>query len=50
MASRGTRTPGSDPRGGAHPGCGTVCLYSEELKAVFAGDVLMATGPVPHHR
>ena len=28
---------------------GSVCLYSEELEAVFAGDVLMASGPVPHH-
>ena len=27
---------------------GSVCLYSEELEAVFAGDVLMARGPVPH--
>ncbi len=26
---------------------GSVCLYSEELGAVFAGDVLMASGPVP---
>src|ERR1039458_2501447 len=28
---------------------GSVCLYSEELEVVFAGDVLMASGPVPHH-
>jgi glyoxylase-like metal-dependent hydrolase (beta-lactamase superfamily II) len=28
---------------------GSVCLYSEELGAVLAGDVLMASGPVPHH-
>jgi glyoxylase-like metal-dependent hydrolase (beta-lactamase superfamily II) len=28
---------------------GSVCLYSEELEAVLAGDVLMASGPVPHH-
>ncbi len=27
---------------------GSVCLYSEDLEAVFAGDVLSATGPVPH--
>ena len=27
---------------------GSVCLYSEELEAVFAGDALMASGPVPH--
>ncbi|MGP7998079.1 MAG: MBL fold metallo-hydrolase [Streptosporangiaceae bacterium] len=27
---------------------GSVCLYSEELAAVFAGDCLQATGPVPH--
>ncbi len=27
---------------------GSVCLYSEELKAVFAGDSLLATGPAPH--
>lgn len=27
---------------------GSVCLYSEDLDAVFTGDVLSATGPVPH--
>jgi glyoxylase-like metal-dependent hydrolase (beta-lactamase superfamily II) len=27
---------------------GSVCLYSEELAAVFSGDCLQATGPVPH--
>jgi len=27
---------------------GSVCLYSEELGAVFSGDVLLASGPVPH--
>jgi glyoxylase-like metal-dependent hydrolase (beta-lactamase superfamily II) len=27
---------------------GSVCLYSEELEAVFTGDVLLATGPAPH--
>ena len=27
---------------------GSVCLYSEELGAVFSGDVLAADGPVPH--
>ncbi len=27
---------------------GSVCLYSEELGAVFSGDVLLARGPVPH--
>ena len=27
---------------------GSVLLYSEELKAVFAGDGVMADGPVPH--
>jgi glyoxylase-like metal-dependent hydrolase (beta-lactamase superfamily II) len=27
---------------------GSVCLYSEDLKAVFVGDVLSAAGPVPH--
>jgi glyoxylase-like metal-dependent hydrolase (beta-lactamase superfamily II) len=27
---------------------GSVCLYSEDLEAVFAGDVLSAVGPVPH--
>jgi glyoxylase-like metal-dependent hydrolase (beta-lactamase superfamily II) len=27
---------------------GSVCLYSEELEAVFSGDVLLATGPAPH--
>jgi glyoxylase-like metal-dependent hydrolase (beta-lactamase superfamily II) len=27
---------------------GSVCLYSEDLGAVFSGDVLSAAGPVPH--
>jgi glyoxylase-like metal-dependent hydrolase (beta-lactamase superfamily II) len=27
---------------------GSICLYSEELDAVFTGDVLDADGPVPH--
>jgi glyoxylase-like metal-dependent hydrolase (beta-lactamase superfamily II) len=27
---------------------GSVCLYSEELEAVFAGDVVSTAGPVPH--
>jgi glyoxylase-like metal-dependent hydrolase (beta-lactamase superfamily II) len=27
---------------------GSVCLYCEELDAVFSGDTLLATGPVPH--
>jgi glyoxylase-like metal-dependent hydrolase (beta-lactamase superfamily II) len=27
---------------------GSVCLYSEDLQAVFVGDVLSADGPVPH--
>ena len=27
---------------------GSVCIYSEDLQAVFAGDVLSADGPVPH--
>jgi glyoxylase-like metal-dependent hydrolase (beta-lactamase superfamily II) len=27
---------------------GSVCLYCEDLEAVFTGDVLTATGPVPH--
>jgi glyoxylase-like metal-dependent hydrolase (beta-lactamase superfamily II) len=27
---------------------GSVCLYSEELEAVFVGDVLSADGPVAH--
>jgi glyoxylase-like metal-dependent hydrolase (beta-lactamase superfamily II) len=27
---------------------GSVCLYCEELNAVFAGDVVSAEGPVPH--
>jgi len=27
---------------------GSVCLYSEELSAVFTGDVVTADGPVPH--
>ena len=27
---------------------GSVCLYSEDLQAVFVGDALSADGPVPH--
>jgi glyoxylase-like metal-dependent hydrolase (beta-lactamase superfamily II) len=27
---------------------GSVCLYSEDLRAVFVGDALSAAGPVPH--
>jgi glyoxylase-like metal-dependent hydrolase (beta-lactamase superfamily II) len=27
---------------------GSVCIYSEDLRAVFTGDVLSATGPVAH--
>jgi glyoxylase-like metal-dependent hydrolase (beta-lactamase superfamily II) len=27
---------------------GSVCVYSEELEAVFTGDVLLASGPAPH--
>ncbi len=33
-------TPGHSP--------GSVCLYSEELEAVFSGDCLIGTGPAPH--
>jgi glyoxylase-like metal-dependent hydrolase (beta-lactamase superfamily II) len=29
---------------------GSVCIYSEDLQAVFAGDVLSASGPVTHER
>jgi glyoxylase-like metal-dependent hydrolase (beta-lactamase superfamily II) len=29
---------------------GSVCLYSDGLAAVFVGDVLSATGPVPHEK
>jgi glyoxylase-like metal-dependent hydrolase (beta-lactamase superfamily II) len=29
---------------------GSICLYCEELGAVFAGDVLGADGPVPHEK
>jgi glyoxylase-like metal-dependent hydrolase (beta-lactamase superfamily II) len=29
---------------------GSVCIYSEDLQAVFAGDVLSATGPVAHEK
>jgi glyoxylase-like metal-dependent hydrolase (beta-lactamase superfamily II) len=29
---------------------GSVCIYSEDLRAVFAGDVLSASGPVPHEK
>jgi glyoxylase-like metal-dependent hydrolase (beta-lactamase superfamily II) len=27
---------------------GSVCLYCEDLDAVFSGDTLLATGPAPH--
>ena len=27
---------------------GSVCIYSEDLRSVFAGDVVSATGPVLH--
>jgi glyoxylase-like metal-dependent hydrolase (beta-lactamase superfamily II) len=27
---------------------GSVCLYCEELEAVFSGDALLAAGPAPH--
>jgi glyoxylase-like metal-dependent hydrolase (beta-lactamase superfamily II) len=29
---------------------GSVCIYSEDLGAVFAGDVVSAAGPVPHEK
>jgi glyoxylase-like metal-dependent hydrolase (beta-lactamase superfamily II) len=29
---------------------GSVCIYSEDLRAVFAGDVLSGSGPVPHEK
>lgn len=29
---------------------GSVCIYSEDLAAVFAGDVLSVSGPVPHEK
>jgi glyoxylase-like metal-dependent hydrolase (beta-lactamase superfamily II) len=29
---------------------GSICLYCEELDAVFTGDVLGADGPVPHEK
>ncbi len=29
---------------------GSVCVYSDDLGALFAGDVLSATGPVPHEK
>ncbi len=29
---------------------GSVCIYSEDLRAVFVGDVVSATGPVPHEK
>jgi glyoxylase-like metal-dependent hydrolase (beta-lactamase superfamily II) len=29
---------------------GSVCIYSEDLRALFAGDVVSATGPVPHEK
>jgi glyoxylase-like metal-dependent hydrolase (beta-lactamase superfamily II) len=29
---------------------GSVCLYSDDLQAVFVGDVVSASGPVPHEK
>lgn len=29
---------------------GSVCIYSEDLRALFAGDVVSATGPVPYEK
>jgi glyoxylase-like metal-dependent hydrolase (beta-lactamase superfamily II) len=29
---------------------GSVCLYSDDLQAVFVGDALSADGPVPHEK
>src|ERR1700689_1941556 len=29
---------------------GSICIYSEDLRSVFAGDVVSATGPVPHEK
>jgi glyoxylase-like metal-dependent hydrolase (beta-lactamase superfamily II) len=29
---------------------GSVCIYCEDLRAVFTGDVLTAAGPVPHDK
>jgi glyoxylase-like metal-dependent hydrolase (beta-lactamase superfamily II) len=29
---------------------GSVCIYSEDLQAVFTGDVLSGSGPVPHEK
>jgi glyoxylase-like metal-dependent hydrolase (beta-lactamase superfamily II) len=29
---------------------GSVCIYSEDLRAVFTGDVVSASGPVPHEK
>jgi glyoxylase-like metal-dependent hydrolase (beta-lactamase superfamily II) len=29
---------------------GSVCLYSDDLQAVFVGDVVSASGPVPHDK
>jgi glyoxylase-like metal-dependent hydrolase (beta-lactamase superfamily II) len=29
---------------------GSVCIYSEDLQAVFTGDVVSATGPVAHEK
>jgi glyoxylase-like metal-dependent hydrolase (beta-lactamase superfamily II) len=29
---------------------GSVCIYSEDLGAVFSGDVVSAAGPVPHEK
>jgi len=29
---------------------GSVCIYSEDLRSVFAGDVVSVTGPVPHEK
>jgi glyoxylase-like metal-dependent hydrolase (beta-lactamase superfamily II) len=35
-------TPGHSP--------GSVCLYSDDLGAVFVGDVVSSAGPVPHEK
>src|ERR1700733_8614523 len=44
------RLPGGGGPPRDHPGhtLGSVCLYSEELEAVFAGDSVAADGPVLH--